>query len=72
MAPEYRKSLGTETWHSIRECKDWPKCNYRSLKEPPRTQQICKNCASKAEQRKTNGRSGGETRQRSKLVDEHN
>jgi hypothetical protein len=47
MTAEYRRKIGQQTWHFCSNCSHWPRADYVTLKEPPRTHQMCNECICK-------------------------
>jgi len=42
--PEYRKKVGSDTWHFCPQCKQWPDSNFDMKYTEPVSGEICNEC----------------------------
>jgi len=47
MTHTYRRRRNRDTWHFCRNCTHWPKSDYESSKEKPKSGQMCDQCRAK-------------------------
>lgn len=43
----YRRRRGSDTWHSCRNCSNWPTSNYDEQHHKPTTGEMCNECKAK-------------------------
>jgi hypothetical protein len=50
----YRRRKGSDTWHWVRTCSNWPKRGYGVIRFKPTYGELCNECQSKS--RRKSGR----------------
>ena len=54
MAQTYRRKYNRDVWHFCSNCRHWPKSNYESRKEKPKSGELCDQCSPNARRKTAN------------------